>query len=243
MPESVETEKVHFFHRLLRGPSVESHAVGCDENAGAVIAKPAVNKYPFFFVREEGEKLRDLFVGGRRPSANGNVDKAHAERFSLFAFPFDEFAIFPAKINDGGDAEFLELFDAFGVRLRAPKERLGDFSPIGKAGEFEFFAVGGAKHRCGSGGGRRLSESGRSRKRNKSQEGQACSGTKHSNCDQFQATARSFGRKVPQMTRGLDNDFTFGAGAPFEREQTREIQQGERGNCGCRFSSKDARSP
>ena len=44
MPESVEAEEVHFFHGLFRGPLLESHAIGSDENSGAIVTKAAVDE-------------------------------------------------------------------------------------------------------------------------------------------------------------------------------------------------------
>src|SRR5256885_4468520 len=95
--------------------------------------------------------MRDVFVCGRKPSANWNVDEAHAGGFGLLAFPFDFIRVFAAKVDDGGDAEFLELFEAFGARLGSAKKRIVDFSGVGDAGKLEFFA-----ERDGRDGGRRI---------------------------------------------------------------------------------------
>jgi len=169
MPEAVETKKVHFFHGLLCRPPIEGHSVGGDEDPRTIVSKAAVNKYLFFLVGEERKKLRDLLIGGRGSAANWNVDEAHSEGFGLFALLFGELAIFAAKINDGSDAKFFELFDAFDMRLCAAEERLCDFSTVGKASEFEFLAVRRAKHRSGSGRGRRLRAEGWSWKRKKNE--------------------------------------------------------------------------
>src|SRR5215475_2920862 len=147
VPESVKTEEIHFPHGLFGGPSIERHAIGRNENARAIVTEAAMNEDFFLFVGEQAEKLRDLFVRRRGPTTDRNVYETHAEGFGLLALFFDEVAIFAAKIDDDGDAKFLELFDAFGMRLGAAKERVCDFSAVRKAGKFEPFAVGGAKHR------------------------------------------------------------------------------------------------
>lgn len=141
MPETVETEEIHFFDGLLRRPVIVRHAIGGDENAGAIVAEPAMNENFFVFIFEQRKKFRDLIVGGRRPPADGNVDKVHAGRFGLLAFPFDLVGIFAAKVDDGGDAQFLQLFEASRQRLCAAEKGIVDFSGVGEAGELEFFAV------------------------------------------------------------------------------------------------------
>ena len=173
MKKAIESEEIHFFNGLPREPAVVSHAVGGDENAGAVVAELAVNKYFFLFISEEGEKLRDLRVRGWRPAADGDINKVQSERFGLFTLLFDEGGVFAAKIDDGGDTEFFEFFDAFGMRLRAAKERIVNFSGVGKAGEFEFLAVGRTKNWWRIGRGRRLRAEGPIRRRKKNEE-QSC---------------------------------------------------------------------
>ena len=44
MPEAVETEEIHFFDCLMRKPVIVSHAIGGDENAGAIVAESAMNE-------------------------------------------------------------------------------------------------------------------------------------------------------------------------------------------------------
>ena len=102
-----------------------------------------------------------MFVGGRRPSAYRNVDEAHSGGFGLLAFPFDFVRVFAAKVDDGGDAEFFELFEAFGAKLGSAKKRIVDFAGVGDAGKLEFFAErdrrdGGSRiilRGCGNGKG------------------------------------------------------------------------------------------
>ncbi len=163
MPEAVEAKEIHFLDGLVGRPAVVRHTIGGDENAGAIIAEAAVNEDFFIVILEEGKKLRDLFVGGRRPAAYGNVDEAHAEGFGLLAFTLNLLTTFAAKIDDGGDAEFLEPRDAFGMRLRATKERIVDFSGIVNTRELKLFAEGN-----GGDGGRRIIL--RRRKRGKDEE-------------------------------------------------------------------------
>jgi len=151
MPEAVETEEIHFLDCLMRKPVIVSHAIGGYENAGAIVAEAAMNEDFFFVILEERKELRDLLVGGRSPSADGNVDEAHAGGFGLLAFPFDFVWVLAAKVDDGGNAEFLELFEAFGAKLGAAKKGIVDFSGVGDAGKLEFFA-----ERDGRDGGRRI---------------------------------------------------------------------------------------
>ena len=144
VPEAVEAEEVHFLGGLFGGPFLEGHAIGSDENTGAIVAKTAVheNLLPRS-AAEEGEKLDELFVGRRRPTADGDVHKAHAERFCGLAFPFDFVATFAAQIDDGGDAQFFQLNKAVFLGLCAAVEGFGDFSRVVNSGEVEFLSVSG----------------------------------------------------------------------------------------------------
>ena len=148
MPQAVESKKVHFVHRLLRLPAFDGHAIGGDENTGTVATETAVNKNPFLrMVAKEREKLRDLFVARRLPSADGNVHKTHSERFRLPAFPLHFIPIVAAQIHYGSDSEILELQESLGVRLRAAEERVADFSAVRNAGELESLAMIGGHGR------------------------------------------------------------------------------------------------
>ncbi len=105
MPYAVEAEEVHFLDGLIRRPFLKGNAIDGDENAGAILAEVAVHEH-FLprIVAEKREKLHDLFVGWGRPAIDGDVDKTHAEGFSVLALPFDFFAVFAAQIDDSGDA-------------------------------------------------------------------------------------------------------------------------------------------
>src|SRR6266436_996682 len=106
VPEAVKAEEIHFFHRLIGRPFVDSHAIDGGEHAGAVVTEAAVQKdFLPGIVTEEREKLDDLLIRWRSPSADGNVDKAHAQGFRVFALPRDFFGVLAAQINDGGDAQ------------------------------------------------------------------------------------------------------------------------------------------
>src|SRR5215467_5478153 len=62
VPEAVETEEIHFVHRLFGGPLVHAHTVGGNENAGAVVPEAAVHKNLLVrLVVKQGEELRHLF--------------------------------------------------------------------------------------------------------------------------------------------------------------------------------------
>jgi hypothetical protein len=143
MPESVEAEEVHFLQGLFGGPFLKSHAVSGDQHAGAVIAEVAMHKYFFLpIMREEGEKLRDLLVGRRRPAAYGDMHEAHPKRFGTPALPFDSIAIFAAQIHNCGYAQFLQFWKAFLMRLRATIERIVDLSGIRNSRNFQFLTEG-----------------------------------------------------------------------------------------------------
>src|SRR5215467_16189256 len=144
VPESVEAEEVHFVDGLLRRPAVVRHAIGGDEHAGAVVPEAAVHKdFPAGIFAEKRQESGDLIVRRRRPAAYGNADKTDAESLGLLSFPGNLAGIFTAQVDDGGDAELLQLFQAFRARLRAAKKRIVDLSAIGKSVELQFFAVSG----------------------------------------------------------------------------------------------------
>lgn len=79
MPKSVEAKKVHFVHRLLDGPFLSRHTVGCDENASTVYTTPAMDENAFVGApAQERKELRYLIARWRRPAADGNTDKMNA---------------------------------------------------------------------------------------------------------------------------------------------------------------------
>jgi hypothetical protein len=151
MPEAVEAEEVHFFQGLLRGPLFDGHAIGGHEDAGAVVAIAAMHEdFLARVVAEVGKELQDLFVGGRGPSADGDIQETHTQGFGLAALPEDSFAIFAAEVDDGSDAEFFELREALGPRLSAAEEMIVDPAAIGDVGEVKLFSVGRMHfRRCG----------------------------------------------------------------------------------------------
>jgi len=155
MPKAVESEEIHFVEGLLRGPAFVSHAIGGDENAGAIVAKTAMEENFFFgIVAKESEEGGDLIVGGRRPSTDRNADETDAERFGLPALPGNFVGIFAAQIDDGSDPEIFEFLDAFSAWLRAAEKSVIDFPAVGQAVEFQSFAISRAQN--GSSGCRRL---------------------------------------------------------------------------------------
>src|SRR5215468_6543127 len=107
-------------------------------------------------IAEEGEERGDLIVGGRRPSTDRNADETHSERFCLPALPGNFVGIFAAQIYDRSDAEIFEFLDAFGAWLCAAEEKVVDFSAVGQAPEFQFFAVSRVQYGCRISGRRRL---------------------------------------------------------------------------------------
>ena len=52
MPEAVEAEEIHFLDGLMRKPVVVRHAIGGDENAGAIVAESAMNEDFFVAIFE-----------------------------------------------------------------------------------------------------------------------------------------------------------------------------------------------
>jgi hypothetical protein len=110
VPNTVEAEEVHLMKGLLGGPLFKGHAIGGHEDSGAVFAEMAMDEN---FLRgvltKERQELEHLLVGGGGPAANGDADETHAQGLDLLAFPLDFGGIFEAEIDDGVDAEFLEL--------------------------------------------------------------------------------------------------------------------------------------
>ena len=113
MPAAIEAEEIHFLQCLIGGPFFNGHAIGGDEDAGAIFAEVTMDEnFLRRVIAEESEELHYLLIGGRVPAIYGNIDEAHAERFDLLAFPKDFCRIFEAQIDDGSDAEFFEFGQA-----------------------------------------------------------------------------------------------------------------------------------
>ena len=167
MPESVETEKIHFLDGLFGGPFFHGHAIRGDENACAIVTETAVHEEFFSrIVAEKKKKLGDLFVAWGRPAIDGDVDKAHAERFNVLAFPGDCLAVLLAQIDYGGDAQDFQLREAHFPGLRAAVEDLCDFSGVRNSINMQFLSVRGLRERwCGrSGVGLRRKQDGHEKK-------------------------------------------------------------------------------
>ena len=110
MPHAIEAKGQHFVQSLVRGPMIKSDAIGGDEEAGAIFSKTTMNENPFLGIAaKDGKELRDLLVAGSGPAANGKMDEADSQGFRSLAFPINFVGILAAKIDDGGDAKFLEL--------------------------------------------------------------------------------------------------------------------------------------
>src|SRR6267143_52615 len=113
MPKAVEAKKIHLLQGLLGGPFFEGHAIGGNEDAGAIIAEAAMHEnFLFGVIVEEREKLNDLLIRWRGPSTDRNMDETHAQGFGLPALPDDFLGILAAKIDNGGDAKFFEFGQA-----------------------------------------------------------------------------------------------------------------------------------
>src|SRR5262249_1359446 len=119
VPKTLETKYRHFLQSALRSPALKSNAVCGDENAGAIVAKPAMD-IDFFsgLLLKKREELNQFPVLGRRPAAGMNVDESHAERFRTFSLRCNSTLAFAAKIHNGGDADFFQILDALFIGLR-----------------------------------------------------------------------------------------------------------------------------
>lgn len=166
VPEAVEAEEIHLFGCLFSGPLLDGHAIDGGENAGAVVAETAVQEdFLPGMVMEEREKLDDLFIGGRVPAADGNVDKAHAQRFGVLALPKYLFAVLAAQIDDGSDPQHFQLRETHFSGLRAAVEEIRNLPGVGNSGDTEFFTVSNSWE--GRSGGRRRGLRRRLRKKGK----------------------------------------------------------------------------
>ena len=151
MPQAVEAKEIHLLDGLIGGPFFGGDAIGGDEDAGAIVAEVAVDEdLVARIVAEEREKLNKLFVGGRRPATDGDLDKTHAQGFGALALPVDFFAVFAAQVNDSVDAQDFKFREAYLSGLRAAIEDFGDFSSVGNSGDVQFLAESGlGKGWCG----------------------------------------------------------------------------------------------
>ena len=120
MPQAIEAKGQHFVQGLIGGPVIKSDAIRGNKDAGAVFSEMAVNENPFSGIAaKEGKELRDLLIAGSGPATDRKMNEADSQGFGLLAFPINLVGILAAKIDDGGDAEFLELQQTFRVGLRA----------------------------------------------------------------------------------------------------------------------------
>jgi len=143
MPMIMEAKGVHFSEGLVGGPVLDGDAIGGDEDAGAVFAEFAVNEYCLRSrFAEEGEELRKLRGRGSGETVDGNVYKTQAKGFREMALVFEGARRFTAKVNDGGDAESLELRQRGKGGLRSAKELIGDFSRVVNATKRDSFGAG-----------------------------------------------------------------------------------------------------
>ena len=79
VPEVFEVEKEHFLKRPFCGPMLKGDAVSGKEQAGAIVAQPAMDEELFLTILlKQGKELNEFFVIGRRPAARGNVLKMQA---------------------------------------------------------------------------------------------------------------------------------------------------------------------
>ena len=91
--------------------------------------------------------MHQLFVAGRRPAADRDLDKTHAQGFGALALPVDFFAVFAAEVDDGVDAQDFQLREANFPGLGTAIEDLGNFSGVGDSGDVQFLAESGLSER------------------------------------------------------------------------------------------------
>ena len=153
MPKTVEAKKIHLVQGLLGGPFLEGHAIGGNEDAGAIIAEAAVHENLLFrIVVEKGKELNYVLIRWRGPSTDRNMHETHTQRLSLLLFPSNRPGIFASQIDNGGDAKFLEFGQALQSRLRAAIKMVIDSADIRNTWSAKFFSVCRTHH----GGRKRL---------------------------------------------------------------------------------------
>jgi hypothetical protein len=156
----VEPEGIHFLDGLFDSPIVFRDAVGRDHNTAAVFTIFAMDKNLLARrAAQKAEEFSDLLVGRWRPATNRNVDVAETERFDAPALGLD-FVTPTAKIDDRGDAEFLEFSETQLRRLRATQEKVVYLASVANSRDCNLLRGGGNVRQCGGGG---LRESSRRR--------------------------------------------------------------------------------
>ena len=158
-------KSVHLFQSALGGPVFKSNAVCGNENASAIVAKPAMDVNLFFrLLFKKREELKEFLVLGRRPAAGTNVDEAHTVFFRALSFSFDRALPLAAKIHNGGYANLFQLLDASFVGLRTTVEKIVDLAHVGDAAQLDFFGkrrtgrmgrIAGVNGTPAAGGGKR----------------------------------------------------------------------------------------
>ena len=142
MPKTVEAKKIHLIQGLLGGPFLDSHAIGGNEDAGAIITEAAVHENFFFgIIVEKGKELNYVLIRWRGPSTDRNMHETHTQRLSLLAFPRNRPGIFASQIDNSGDADFLEFGQALQSRLRAAIEMIIDSADVRNTRNAKFFSV------------------------------------------------------------------------------------------------------
>lgn len=173
VPVRMEAEREHFRYGLIGRPALEGNAVGGDEDAGAILAKFAVNE-DFLGRRftKESEELGELNGGRRGETADRNRNEVNAERIGARTFQISSVGSFTAQVDDGGDAEFFEFGEIGKVRLRAAKKRIRNFSGVRNSANGDFCDERGRGSRGRRGDSGRLPEwnEGRAEKKDESEE-------------------------------------------------------------------------
>src|SRR5262249_217190 len=139
MPEALEVERFHLLESLLGRPPIESNTIGGDKHATAISTEPAVHEYssprPSAY---QSEKLSNLFIPRRRPAVARYVDETYAEGLGMFTFFFHSAAPFAPKVDNGVNAELLQVFEAFFFRLRAAVKKIIYLASIRNTGNIDF---------------------------------------------------------------------------------------------------------
>src|SRR6266852_2541317 len=135
--DPLEVERFHFRDGLRRRPILRCDAVDRDHHAGAVGAVMTVDKDLLLRVgTQQRQKFGDLPIVGAVPTAPGDADVAHAERFNLAALRLDEVALV-AEIHHDLDPQLLQGLKSFLTGLAAAIELGRDLTEVGHAGQGE----------------------------------------------------------------------------------------------------------
>lgn len=124
-------EFAHFLDGLLGRPTLEGNAVRSDKHAAAIAAQPAMNEdFPAGLLPDQREESSDFFICGQSPARARQIDKSNVQRLCSLPFSLCRPWRLTAQIDDGIDAEPLELFHSVIFGLPATIEEIVDLAEI-----------------------------------------------------------------------------------------------------------------